>query len=86
MPSRVQQRAARENCGRRLIILRDGDRGEPEQTLGGFGSAYYQHSVEIEVYVEEGEAAAHDVAFDTCCTRSAPCSRAMRRSVASPSA
>src|ERR687898_2838132 len=37
-----------------LIILRDGDPGEPEQALGGFGNAYYQHAVEIEVYVEEG--------------------------------
>jgi hypothetical protein len=25
-----------------LIILRDGDPGEPEQALGGFGNAYYQ--------------------------------------------
>jgi hypothetical protein len=47
-----------------LIILRDGDPGEPEQPLGGFGNAYYQHAVEIEVYVEEGDAAARDVAFD----------------------
>jgi hypothetical protein len=47
-----------------LIILRDGDPGEPEQALGGFGNAYYQHSVEIEVYVEEGNAAARDAAFD----------------------
>jgi hypothetical protein len=47
-----------------LIILRDGDPGEPEQALGGFGSAYYQHAVEIEVYVEEGDAAARDAAFD----------------------
>jgi hypothetical protein len=47
-----------------LIILRDGDPGEPEQALGGFGSAYYQHVVEIEVYVEEGNAAARDAAFD----------------------
>jgi hypothetical protein len=46
-----------------LIILRDGDPGEPEQTLGGFGNAYYQHAVEIEVYVEEGDAAARDAAF-----------------------
>ena len=46
-----------------LIILRDGDPGEPEQTLGGFGSAYYQHGVEVEVYVEEGDAAARDAAF-----------------------
>ena len=37
-----------------LIILRDGDPGEPEQALGGFGNAYYQHAVELEVYVEGG--------------------------------
>jgi hypothetical protein len=47
-----------------LMILRDGDPGEPEQALGGFGSVYYQHAVEIEVYIEEGEAAARDTAFD----------------------
>jgi hypothetical protein len=46
-----------------LIILRDGDPGEPEQPLGGFGSTYYQHAVEIEVYVE-GDAAVRDAAFD----------------------
>ena len=47
-----------------LIILRDGNPGEPEQALGGFGSTYYQHAVEIEVYLEEGDAAARDAAFD----------------------
>jgi hypothetical protein len=47
-----------------LIILRDGDPGEPEQALGGFESAYYQHEVEVEVNVEEGDAAARDAAFD----------------------
>jgi hypothetical protein len=47
-----------------LIILRDGDPGEPERALGGFGSTYYQHAVEIEVYLEEGDAAARDAAFD----------------------
>ena len=47
-----------------LIILRDGDPGEPERTLGGFGNAYYEHAVEIEVYVVEGDAAARDAAFD----------------------
>jgi hypothetical protein len=47
-----------------LIILRDGDPGEPEQALGGFGSTYYQHAVEIDVYVEEGDAVARDAAFD----------------------
>jgi len=47
-----------------LIILRDGDPGEPEQALGGFASTYYEHAVEIEVYLEEGDAAARDAAFD----------------------
>jgi hypothetical protein len=47
-----------------LIILRDGDPGEPEQALGSFGNAYYQHAVEIEVYVEEGDAVAREAAFD----------------------
>jgi hypothetical protein len=47
-----------------LIILRDGDPGKPEQALGGFGSTYYQHPVEIELYVEQGEGAARDAAFD----------------------
>jgi hypothetical protein len=47
-----------------LVMLRDGDPGEPEQALGGFGSTYYQHAVEIEVYVEEGDAAARDATFD----------------------
>jgi hypothetical protein len=47
-----------------LIILRDGDPGEPEQALGGFGSTYYQHTAEIELYVDEGDAAARDASFD----------------------
>ena len=46
------------------LILRDGDPGEPEQALGAFGSTYYQHAVEIEIYVEEGDAAPRDAAFD----------------------
>ena len=47
-----------------LVILRDGDPGEPEQALGGFGNAYYQHAVEVEVYLEEDDAAVRDAAFD----------------------
>jgi hypothetical protein len=42
-----------------LIILRDGDPGEPEQAFRG-----YQHAVEIEVYAEESDPAARDTAFD----------------------
>jgi hypothetical protein len=48
-----------------LIILRDGDPGEPEQALVGFDSTYYQHAVETEVYVEERDAAARDAAFES---------------------
>jgi len=47
-----------------LIILRDGDPGEPEQALGGFADVYYQHAVEIEVYVEEGDGTVRDATFD----------------------
>jgi hypothetical protein len=47
-----------------LMILRDGDPGDPKQALGGFANAYFQHAVEIEVYVEEGDAAVRDAAFD----------------------
>ena len=47
-----------------LIIVRDGDPGDSEQALGGFGSTYYQHAVEVEVYVEHGDAAERDAAFD----------------------
>ena len=48
-----------------MIVLRDGDPGEPDTALGGFGGVYYSHDVEIELYVEEGDAMARDAAFDT---------------------
>jgi hypothetical protein len=47
-----------------LLILRDGDPGEPEQAFGGFGGTYYQHSIEVELYVEEDDGAVRDAAFD----------------------
>ena len=47
-----------------LIVLRDGDPGEPEQALGGVGSVYYAHAVEIEIYVEAVSAGKRDAAFD----------------------
>jgi hypothetical protein len=52
-----------------LVILRDGDPGELEQGLGGFESTYDQHTVEIEIYVEEGNAAARDATFDALLQR-----------------
>ena len=47
-----------------LLILRDGTPGEPEQSLGGFNGAYCRQDAEIEIYVENGDAAARDDAFD----------------------
>ncbi len=48
-----------------LIVLRDGDPGEPDTALGGFGGVYYSHSIEVELYIEEGDATVSDAAFDT---------------------
>mgnify|MGYP005817341037 FL=1 len=48
-----------------LIILRDGTADEPEQPLGGFGGIYCQQDVEIEIYVENGDAPYRDTTFDT---------------------
>lgn len=48
-----------------LLILRDGTPGEPEQSLGGFGSTYCRQDAAIEIYVENGNDAARDTAFDT---------------------
>ena len=47
-----------------LIILRDGTADEPEKPLGGFGGIYCRQNAEIEIYVENGDAAARDAAFD----------------------
>ncbi|MEE4331730.1 MAG: hypothetical protein V2J10_12740, partial [Wenzhouxiangella sp.] len=33
-----------------LVVVRDGDPGEPEQALGGFEPVYYRHAVELELY------------------------------------
>jgi len=51
--------------GSGLLILRDGTPGEPEQSLGGFSGAYCRQDAETEIYVENGDAAARDAAFDT---------------------
>ncbi|WP_085440252.1 hypothetical protein [Magnetofaba australis] len=47
-----------------LIILRDGDPGEPDLSLGGVGGCYYQHQVEIEIIVQHGDAAQRQSRFD----------------------
>jgi hypothetical protein len=48
-----------------LIVLRDGDAGEPETALGGFGCFYYSHNIEIELYIEDGDGTTRDADFDS---------------------
>ncbi len=48
-----------------LIVLRDGNPGEPETALGGIGGVYYSHNIEIELYIEDGDTTTRDVVFDT---------------------
>jgi hypothetical protein len=47
-----------------LVIIHDGDPGEPEATLGGFSNAYYSHAIELEIYVQEGDPAQRDARYD----------------------
>lgn len=47
-----------------LLILRDGDPGDPEVTLSPL-RYHYSHRVEIETVVQ---GASRDIAFDTLCT------------------
>jgi hypothetical protein len=65
---------------------RDGDPGAPEQALGGFGNAYYQHAVEIEVYIKEVMRRRATLRLTPSSSRSALPSRPIRRSATSQSA
>ncbi len=47
-----------------LVIIRDGNPGEPEYVLGGFANAYYSHNIEIEIYIQEPIPAMRDAKFD----------------------
>lgn len=51
-----------------LVVVRDGDPGEPEQALGGFEPVYYRHAVELELYAESGDQAIRDQTFDELAT------------------
>lgn len=51
-----------------LIVLRDGNPGVPDEALGGFDAVYYEHEVEIEIYVAEGKQSDRDTLFDTLVT------------------
>jgi len=61
-------------------------RALPEQALGSFENAYYQQAVEIELYVEKGDAAGRDAASTFSFSRSERRLKLTRRSAASPSA
>lgn len=52
-----------EIAGGGLVIIRDGDPGQPDQALGQVGGCYYQHSIEIEIYVQDGLRAARDALY-----------------------
>ena len=69
-----------------LIIVRDGDPGEPEQALGSFGTTYYQHAVKIEVYVERAMTPFGMQRLTACSRRSAMRWSSIQPSAASPSA
>lgn len=44
-----------------LVIVRDGVPGEPvDPVLGGFDEAYYQHQIDVEIYVSHGIAEERD--------------------------
>lgn len=48
-----------------LIIIRDGDPGEPDIPLGGFTNAYYQHDAEIEILVGNATTTERDEVYNT---------------------
>lgn len=48
-----------------LIVIYDGDPGQSDKALGGFDSVYYEHDIDIVVFIEQGEADQRDNAFDT---------------------
>ena len=51
-----------------LVVLRDGNPGLPDEALGGFDNAYYEHEVEIEIYVADGAQNTRDGLFDDIVT------------------
>jgi hypothetical protein len=48
-----------------LIVIRDGNPGEPDQVLGGFTNTYYAHTIEIEVYAQGEPDSVRDALFDS---------------------
>lgn len=50
-----------------IIVLRDGDPGEPERMLG-FPDCFYRHEIDIEIYAADGNAATRDNEYDDALT------------------
>jgi hypothetical protein len=48
-----------------LLILRDGEPGEPEELLGGEGPYFYSHRAVLEVYARHEDDAVREALFDT---------------------
>jgi hypothetical protein len=69
-----------------LIILRDGDPGEPEQALGGFGNAYYEHRSRSRSTSRRAARPLATQRSTTCSNRSEQHSKPTPSSAASPSA
>lgn len=61
---RAQFRVAGKIPAHGLIVIYDGDPGEPEQVLGGFNNTYYEHRIEVVLYMEEGNSAQRSQKFD----------------------
>lgn len=49
---------------RALVIVRDGEPGQPDTVLGGFVADYYSHTFEVELYVADLNATTRDSRFD----------------------
>lgn len=47
-----------------LIIVRDGDPGEPDQVLGGFAVCTYEHAASVEILIQGADAPARQAAYD----------------------
>lgn len=47
-----------------LVIIRDGNPGDPERCLGDGAPFYYSHDIPIEIYVQDIEQADRDELFD----------------------
>ncbi len=53
-----------EAAGDDLVIIRDGDPGEGEATLGGFRQKFYSHMIDAELYVRAPSDEERDQALD----------------------